>query len=258
MRFSYAMLVNRALEGSNVITRRSLAGLAAGAAAMTLAGCNTPARRFRERLTLVVDTPEGRVSGSSVTEHETVFHDGWVWGLAGHTRGFSTRGEATIVDLGARGLLFALLVRDNERKNSSQPGGYEHPFFAKMEGQALGVEDEELARFIDTLNRMRPKGDIPIENLGLLVRFRDPNDPKTVEWVDPSNLAASFGVGVTLTRATMEIVDEPLTTGIEARLPWLQRFMSLGASLDGDTSIVRRLQAPLANELRTDYFKTGI
>jgi hypothetical protein len=28
-----------------------------------LAGCNTPARRFRERLTLYVETPEGEATG---------------------------------------------------------------------------------------------------------------------------------------------------------------------------------------------------
>ena len=225
---------------------------------MALAGCNTPARRFRERLTLVVDTPEGRVSGSSVTEHETVFQDGWWGGMAGHTRLFRTRGEATVVDLGARGLLFALLGRDKERKNSSGPGSYEILTFGGTKERTSDDDDEELALFIDTLNRARPTGDIPIENIGLLVRFRDPNDPKTVERVDPNNLAASFGAGVTLARATIEIVNEPLTAGIEARLPWLQRLMTLGASLDGDTSVARRLQAPLANKLGTGYFKTGM
>jgi hypothetical protein len=69
--------------------------------------------------------------------------------------------------------------------------------------------------------------------LPLLVRFRDISDPKTVEKVDPANLAASFGAGVKLTRATIETVPSgywpfnlfgiggsPVTRGIEARLPW--------------------------------------
>jgi hypothetical protein len=238
-----------------VLTRRRVAGLAAAGAAMALAGCNTPARRFRERLTLLVDTPEGKVSRSSVTEHETVFQDGWWGGMAGHSRLFRTRGEATVVDLGPRGLLFALLGRDSDRKDSAGPGSYEILIFGGMKERTS--DDGELARFIDTLNRERPKGDIPIENMGLLVHFRDPNDPKTVERVDPSDLPASFGAGVRLVRATIEIVNEPLTTGIEARLPWLQRFMTLGASLDGDTNVARRLQAPFANKLGTGYFKTG-
>jgi hypothetical protein len=253
MALSQAALVSRALERSNVLTRRSLIALATGAA-MALAGCNTSPRRFRERFTLVVDTPEGKVSGSSVTEHETVFQDGWVGGMAGHSRIFRTRGEATVVDLGVRGLLFALLARDDERKNSSQPGGYEHLFFVNIKGRS----DKELALFIDTLNRTRPTSDIPIENVSLLIHFRDLNDPKTVERVDPSNLAASFGAGVALARATIEIVDEPLTTGIETRLPWLQRLMTDSASLDGDANVTRRVQTPLANKIGPGYFKTGI
>lgn len=238
-----------------MLTRRSLAGLATGAA-MALAGCNTSARRFRERLTLVVDTPEGKVSGSSVTEHEAVFQDGWWGGMAGHSRLFRTRGEATVVDLGTRGLLFALLGRDDERKDSAGPGSYEILIFGGMKERTS--DDGELARFIDTLNHARPKGDIPIKNLGLLIHFRDPNDPKTVERVDPINLPASFGAGVKLAQATIEIVNEPLTTGIEARLPWMQRFLTLGASLDGDTNIARRLQAPFANKLGTGCFRTGM
>jgi hypothetical protein len=215
-------------------------------AAMTLAGCNTPARLFRERFTLVVDTPEGTATGSSVTEHSAIFQDGWWGGLSGHTRSFSTLGEATVVDLRERGLLFALLIADSERIRSSNPGGYEYRVFAGMRRRDTGGGDEEFARFIDILNRERPKGDIKLDDIGLLVRFRDPNDPKTVERVDPGNLAASFGAGVALARATVEIVKEPLTHSIDTRLPWLEHLQS---SLDGDSSLVRRVPQPFANEL---------
>jgi hypothetical protein len=54
-----------------------------------------------------------------------------------------------------------------------------------------------------------------------LVRFGDPNDPEAVERVDPNHLAASFGPGVSLKPATVEITGDPLTTGIEKKLPWL-------------------------------------
>jgi hypothetical protein len=40
--------------------------------------------------------------------------------------------------------------------------------------------------------------------------------------VDPNDLAASFGPGVTLKTATVEITDDPITKGIEIRLPWLK------------------------------------
>ena len=45
--------------------------------------------------------------------------------------------------------------------------------------------------------------------------------PAPVEHVDPDNVAPHFGPSVRLARATIEIVDDPLTTGIEKKLPWL-------------------------------------
>ncbi|MCA9468988.1 MAG: hypothetical protein KC643_26590, partial [Nitrospira sp.] len=41
----------------------------------------------------------------------------------------------------------------------------------------------------------------------------DLTDPKTVQKVDPENLAATFGPGVELKRITLEITDEPVTEG---------------------------------------------
>ncbi len=39
--------------------------------------------------------------------------------------------------------------------------------------------------------------------------------------VDPDDFAASFGEGVSLKRITVQITDDPVTTGIEERLGWL-------------------------------------
>lgn len=87
---------------------------------------------------------------------------------------------------------------------------------------------------------------MPLTSLPLLVRFRDLNDPLTVEKVDPLNLEASFGPGVKLTRATMEIVSaglwpmsevgimsKPITTEMERRLTWLRRLQS---NIDGTSA----------------------
>ena len=57
-----------------------------------------------------------------------------------------------------------------------------------------------------------------------LVRFRDINDPKTVEDVDPANLATSFGPGFHLRRITLQRTDDAVTHGIENRLKWLRDY----------------------------------
>jgi len=62
---------------------------------------------------------------------------------------------------------------------------------------------------------------VALEDLPVLVRFRDPSDPASVEIVNPTNLAAAFGPGVVLKHAVIEITDDPVTKAIETRLPWL-------------------------------------
>lgn len=52
----------------------------------------------------------------------------------------------------------------------------------------------------------------------MLVTFGDIDDPTSVERVDTDDLAARFGMGYALERITVQITDDPVTTGIEARL----------------------------------------
>jgi hypothetical protein len=56
----------------------------------------------------------------------------------------------------------------------------------------------------------------------MLVTFTDITDPKSVQRVDPANLAASFGPGVKLKRIVVETTSERVTTGIQKRLGWLE------------------------------------
>jgi hypothetical protein len=46
----------------------------------------------------------------------------------------------------------------------------------------------------------------------------------TIERVKPGDLGASFGSGVYLKRATVEITKDAVTTGIGKRLTWLARL----------------------------------
>ncbi|MQX37503.1 hypothetical protein, partial [Roseospira navarrensis] len=62
---------------------------------------------WRYRITVVVDTPEGPVSGSAVRELSV--RSGGRYGPPEATVSAEIRGEAVVVDLGARGLLFALI-----------------------------------------------------------------------------------------------------------------------------------------------------
>jgi hypothetical protein len=54
-----------------------------------------------------------------------------------------------------------------------------------------------------------------------LVTFADINDPKSVIEVDPSNLQTTLGPNVSWNEITLESTDEPVTTGIQLKLPWI-------------------------------------
>jgi hypothetical protein len=81
---------------------------------------------------------------------------------------------------------------------------------------------DEYIGYLDQLKKQKPSANLETKDLPMLVRFRDLNDPASVERVDPADLAASFGAGVKLEGINIEITDQPVTHGIEAILPWIK------------------------------------
>ena len=133
------------------------------------------------------------------------------------------RGEAVAVDLGTKGILFVLLtgipvpVGTGREQNNAVAfyfaGTFPNPIPDGLAGK----------RALDAFKAAKPSVNIAPANLPMLVRFGDLADPKSVARVDPNDLAASFGPGVKLLRAAIEITDDPVTTGIEKRLGWLKQ-----------------------------------
>lgn len=166
-----------------------------------------PTGSFNYRITIAVETPDGVKIGSAV--RKVTASD--APRISPHAMGsVSVKGEAVVIDLGERGVLFALL-----RSKDSVDYGYNIAFKHFIPNLALTGEK------IRTYSSLKGKAELKIENLPMLVRFRDINDPKTVELVDPNDLTASFGEGVKLVSATIEITDEPVTTGVEGYISWL-------------------------------------
>jgi hypothetical protein len=122
------------------------------------------------------------------------------------------RGEAIAMDLGRHGLLFVVL--------NGRYFAWELPMMV-YRGHA---PFDDIDGFVHWASHPQPSREVPHQDLPLFVRFRDIAQPKTAECVDPDHMEASFppGASATLVSATIEIVDEPVTTGqIEKRLPWL-------------------------------------
>ncbi|WP_027155593.1 hypothetical protein [Mesorhizobium sp. WSM2561] len=170
---------------------------------------------WNQKVTVEVLVDGKVVSGSAVSH---------VWWQEANALGVypsGYKGEATVVDLGRRGQLFALI--GEETKYIAQYTRHDH----------LGYRRGDYERLLPAIMRFRGTKDVPRDRYPLLVTFTDPNDPRTVRKVDPNVISAAFGPGVSLSRVTLEITDEATTSGkVETLLPWLswprERFLTAG------------------------------
>ena len=167
------------------------------------------------------------------------------------------RGEALVLQLGARGTLFALLKEGSDSRSNP-----ESIVFRAFDFPGGALPGDSVSDGLKQIGQLSGKRELLMTNLPLLVRFRDPNDPKTVESVDPLDIGKSFGAGTRLVSATLEMVSagiwplnqigitgEPITAGIEKQLPWLTRITS---NIDGTSSTS---SSELSNVLHLGNFK---
>lgn len=193
--------------------------LALLSAALSACGLTDNTPTYRYRLTVEVDTPEGAKSGSSVIEVETELGGEDSIPSPGRVT-HRVRGEAVAVDLGERGVLFALLRSDNDIDWASRVMFLLAPGYAGEDAFQLRYGAMMRDRRLKTLPRKWPRmGHLdPRSAYPMLVTFGDVSDPSSVEEVDPDDLAATFGDGVSLKRITVQMTNDAVTSGIDKRL----------------------------------------
>lgn len=159
-------------------------------------------RTFRYRIMVEFETPQGPRAGWAVREvHAERLHK-LQWGSM--AAALFQRGEAVAVDLPGGQTLYALIDCDPTRAWAAAFGV---PWPQDLDDRTLAAIGAN------------PGSSVEQSGLPRLVRFRDANDPKSMEVVDPVDLAAAFGDGVTFRRVTIQLTDDPVTSGIERRLP---------------------------------------
>lgn len=224
-----------------MMARRRVISLLASAAAVVLAGCAKHGR-LRYRITVEVDTPSGLRTGSSVLETRQQGPQPLVPQELGSGGGGGVVGEAVAVDLGGGRVIFALLSGPEGRSIYAMvPRALNYPDlnpplsrqFKPHEWQDAYNEAEDVKPFA-VLRR---------EDYPMLVSFGDLGNPKSVEAVNPDM------VGVR--RITLQVTDDPVTTGIEKRLGWLGVYPEsrLDGVYRGDTGM------PLARKLSNGDFR---
>jgi hypothetical protein len=218
-----------------------LRGLAI-AGIMLLSGCGKWSWNYRYRLTLFVETPEGEKSGTGVVE---ILVTKAAVSLNQMPMSWELRGEAVSVDLGKRGILYAILGG----------GGPRQSFLAlpQVVFERTGILDRRYTaeERESKLDGLKASAELTRDEIPFLVHFRDVNDPNTVEIVDPDALAKSFGEGVRLLRAIIEMTKEPTTTGIEKKLRWLSQYYD--RQLGG--ARFPEIRGSVADRLSSGYFK---
>ncbi|HEY4833040.1 MAG TPA: hypothetical protein VII07_00090 [Bradyrhizobium sp.] len=175
---------------------------------------NRPGHKYR--LTVEVETPEGLKSAKGVM----AVHPDRGYSRSGHT---TTKGDAVLVDLGGGKNLVALLAH---RDNTVDLDGMNYVALRAYKAAGQNVSFNEMSRMT---------GAAPVTGalIPILVSFADLSNPATARTVPPDNLAAVLGQGFRLHRMTAEVVPngiwpldfggrlgEPVTRGIEAKLPW--------------------------------------
>ena len=170
-----------------------------------------PSYTWRYKITVNVETPEGLKSGSAV--REVTNRDNTILGVKFPEAGArisKVKGEAVVIDLGKRGVLFGLIDHDSYRELYSafsvrDPSNTSDDFH-KLD---LGMKAD--------LNIDRPK----------IITFKDMNDPKSIEIVYQQkmgsyigkvldvddNFEKLFGAGVVLKSISIEITGEKITWG---------------------------------------------
>jgi len=220
------MFRNRSLKVGRSSYRLSFLSVA-----LTLTACTDETPNYRYRLTVEVDTPQGLRTGSSVIEVEQDL--GRAGGSPVHSQIYrKVRGEAVAVDLPDGQTLYALLRSDSDNE-------WAETIVAAVTPRLVGPGGEP--RF-DGVLRLKGRVEVPRSfppnrwrerrsAYPMLVTFGDESDPTSVEKVDPDDLAATFGEGYALERITVQLTDDPVTTGIQERLSWWGRIEDSGGGL---------------------------
>lgn len=228
-----------------MMARRGVIGLLGGGIAASLGGCGmlSDEYAYRYKMTVEVDTPQGLKTGFAVQE-QLVSKSNVDLGELSGKRGMRIRGEAVAVDLPGGQVLFALLCDASLIQSVLDPA-WKNDWAASAQRITGGDTPAGLL----AMTPGKPKGRFDkLIGYPPLVRFGDIADPKTVEEVDPANLAASFGPGVRLRRITLQLTDEAVTSGIEGRLGWLAHLENY--RMDKNNPFTSSL-SPMIRELRS-------
>jgi hypothetical protein len=273
----------RFLAGASAVALVGLSGCdeakKAAEAAWALGTMNAGGKRWPDyhyRLAVEVDTPEGLRRGESVLRVATAQAGPNQIPEPGITS-IEAYGEAVAVDLGERGVLFALIRKESHYEWAERALLNALPPIPPKQMQWMidnDIDDldwdmKRIARLpLDVeypVSRYIKRSTLPPPTSGppngypLFVRFRDLADPTSVELVNPDDLEKSFGINVRLKAITLARTEAAVTHEVEKWLPWLESVgRSRSTLIPNPPRFGKDATEPEIQYLGTDEFSTEL
>ena len=212
--------------------------------------------KWRYRMTVTVETPEGIKTGSAVREIRV---EKGLNLLPEMGASIELTGEAVVVDLGKRGILFGLI--DGDRASDIVFDAFPLKDVAPLSAEGI--------RYYSALKNAKVV--LQPEKYPTFVKFRELNDPKSVEEVQSkiraglnqsqnlpppaSSIEKAFGEGVAIKQVTIEMIEDSPKKTVGKFLAWLPDYY--GKMLDGRRYNSIEAENKLANRLSSGAFSTG-
>ena len=198
--------------------------------ALSLQGCDgTTYPPYRYKETVVVETPQGIRTGSTVIEVR-MYKEGQSNPFAHGAIHGEIKGEAAAVDLPNGRTLFALLTSPSNygwAKGAYQmlvqptPEELAQPYDPNNTPFDMQFRRAMALRGPQVLPAKLPSADPtrgPVSAYPWLVTFTDIKNPASITAVDPANFAATFGSGYKLKAIILQKTEDPVPDEIQKRL----------------------------------------
>lgn len=195
-----------------------LASLALSTSAAGL-GCAFSPHSYRFKIFVEIEVEGRRYSGYGV--REAYAQRQWAWPDQGALIVRKTRGEAFWIDVPGYPTLFVTLPASQQASWEWNPDTY----LTKIRQSRNPIKNSSRVEHL-------PIADLKPENLPELVYFRDISKESSGRYLPPNDITPAYGETAYITRATVERTREPLTRGIESKIPWL-RVAALKSTLSG-------------------------
>lgn len=220
-----------------------------------------PSGTWRYKMTVEVETPEGVKTGSAVREVTVISVPQFLPEVRPTVK---LKGEAVVVDLGERGVLFALLNGYKFEAASlpfyvfpSGKGGTTKEgikYYKNLKAGPVHLEPAQYPKFVYFKDLNDPK------TVGLVLEMKSCADPKTgvrntTVCIEADHFEEVYGEGVHLKSVQIEMTREPVTSTIKQKLKWLPSYYN--QMLDGSRNNFINAPNKLANSLASGAFLAG-